>query len=135
MPTGKSLAEQLEKILLNKARTQAGMVEAAKVAEQEIRGNFEKGQSFWVKLARTTVMQRMALGFGATPILIRTGELLKRSVERVEVKDTTVTLSTSYGLASVLNNGGGNIPARPFYYFDEESKTRIYGAFLKGYLS
>lgn len=80
-------------------------------------------------LSPTTVSRRKKTGFGPTPILVRTGDLLQ-SIRTLEVTDSELSVGTLHVGAKLLQFGGTTspssalpnrpVPPRPFVLLTEQ---------------
>lgn len=110
-----------------KKRLESGLQPALDAAKAAIEAKFQNNPPGWVPLKQATILQRQRLGFGAGPMLYRTGHLMGQAVQKVEIDSpTSGTLSTSDPIAIVQNK------TRPFYQFSDQDKKAIFEAFKAG---
>jgi phage gpG-like protein len=116
-----------------KKHFESGLMPALLKAKEIVEDKFTNNPTGWVPLAQATLLQRRYLGFGSGPMLYRTGHLKSVAVEEVAIDSPNEGhISTSDPMAIVQNNGGGNIPARPFYSLSDADRKAIYEAFKAG---
>lgn len=94
-------------------------------------------------LAASTVARRKRAGFGPSPILIRTGDLLQ-SIRTLEVTDSELAVGTQQESAALLQFGGATssrsampgatIPARPFVLLTAQELEDTYAMVEAYYL-
>ncbi len=109
-----------------KKRLEAGMQPAMAAAKIAIEDKFTNNPPNWRPLAASTIYQRSRLGFGAGPMLYRTGRLAGQAVQQVQIQGDTGILSTSDPIAIIQNQ------TRTFYQFSDEDKKAIFEAFKAG---
>lgn len=80
--------------------------------------------SRWKPLAASTVMNRLALGYGAGPILNRTGSL-KRSIHLNKLTRNEVSLKSDSQYFAFHQVGGPKIPQRQMLGFSEKMQDDI----------
>lgn len=99
---------------------------AGKVVFPSIIKNFkEEGRPKWQGLAQRTQLERAAEGYGAEhPILFREGELFRNATTKdgvmYDLGKHKLTMSPFLAKAEILHYGRGRVPARPFFYLQEE---------------
>lgn len=67
----------------------------------------------WAPLSPKTITERLRKGFGASPILYRTGRLFN-SIQLARDGEFSRVIKTDVEYASYLQSGSENMPARPF---------------------
>lgn len=83
----------------------------------------------WAALAESTIRQRIALGYGAGPILKRTGKLMEGFKKEVKKYSVRVYNAVSYFKYHQL--GGTNLPKREMILFPERVKQEVVAQFTK----
>lgn len=102
----------------------------------EYRVNFARqgsGSGGWAPLKPATIADRRRRGYGAGPILQRTGEYMRSFTDgdtnvRSEGDSVVFEAGSQHKLVDILNNGAGAIPARPVDDFDAAQVDRLYAA-------
>ena len=87
----------------------------------------------WEKLSQATVIQRGKLGFGAGPILQRTGKL-KRSTRKKQVTNTSLTISNTAPYYKYHQLGTRKMPKRTILTWGKNN-TRSAEELFKKYLN
>jgi phage gpG-like protein len=113
-------------------RFESGLPPALEKTKELVETKFTNNPGGWVPLAAATLRDRRRKGFGSGPMLFRTGHLKGQAVQQTTIDGNTGTISTSDPMAILQNNGGGNIPARPFYKLSGEDRAAIVKAFFEG---
>jgi hypothetical protein len=112
---------------------ESGLRPALEKAKEIVEAKFQNNPANWAPLAAFTLRDRRQKGFGAGPILYRTGHLQGVAVQELAIDSpNSGHISTSDQLAMLQNNGGGNIPARSFYKLSDAEKKLIFEAFKAG---
>lgn len=102
-----------------------------KLAQQLIDQHFDDRQASWKKLAQYTIRQRLALGFGATPILEQTGLLRKNAsnVQIVTIQKHKLIIRIGSDDDRAVDHEYGNpakrLPARPFIAMSEKDEIQL----------
>jgi hypothetical protein len=124
----KRIESQINSILNSYRKSLISMTPAMQevrryLVEEVIPTRFEEGDAGgWEELAESTIATRIKQGFGAGPILIKTGGLFRQVTMQNHWKiDKTVTTGTYVGRLSLLIDklknsryGGGTIPGGQF---------------------
>jgi phage gpG-like protein len=85
----------------------------------------------WKRLSPNTVRQRVRLGYGAGPILQRTGRLKRSFFQVITSKQTTITSNSPY--YGFHQKGGSIIPKRKMLGLNDKTKTAIVKVFANEY--
>ena len=124
--------------------SQADLAPLQEAIRQGFAQNFETesaGGTPWAALAPSTVAQRLLLGYGAGPILQRTGSYRDAftqatnpdHVSEIEYSGGVTTLSegSSHPLTPFLEMGTGKMPARPVLELSRSAINEVSEAFDK----
>lgn len=111
----------------------SGLMPALQKAKEIVENKFDNNPTSWVPLSQYTLLDRRRKGFAAGPMLYRTGHLKSVAVQEIAVDGPAEGhIATSDPIATAQNNGGGNIPARPFYTLTDAEKKQVFEAFKAG---
>lgn len=83
----------------------------------------------WKALAESTIRQRARLGYGAHPILVRTGKLMKGF--RKDVQKFMVRVYNPVEYFKYHQAGGGHLPQRRMIIATEKIKQEIVSIFAE----
>ena len=107
-------------------RVEKGVEPAVNEAAARIQSKFTQNPAGWMPLAQATILDRRRRGYGAGPMLFRTGHLKGESVQKIEINGLSGVISTGDKIAAIQNQ------TRPFYQFTPEDKEAIFKAFMAG---
>ena len=122
MKTVATITRHLKLSILNPARLEVAMEAAITETVKIIQGHFETNQSNWKPLAASTIRERIRLGYGPAPILVREGTLRDEySVEGHEITDGGHAGSVySHNIIAVVQNA-----VRDFYTLTPEDQRAV----------
>jgi phage gpG-like protein len=90
-------------------------------------------QEPWKKLKKETIKERIRLGFGASPILVRTGKLMRGF--RKEVQKFLVRVKNPIDYFKYHQLGGGHLPQRRMILAPERFKQEIVAIINKHFVN
>lgn len=82
----------------------------------------------WTPLQTSTILQRIALGFGSGPILQRTGSLKNSFYESV-IDNKSLEIASSNPHFAAHQSGKGKLPARPMIGHTDTMKKKVVSIF------
>jgi len=83
----------------------------------------------WKPLAKSTIKERIRLGYGPGPILYRTGKLMRGF--RMDLNRTMVRIFNDVDYFRHHQLGGGNLPRRRMILSPERLKQQVVAVFIK----
>lgn len=125
----------LDKVQKKLDNPRAALTEVGGLLVSEFQQNFPaEGRRLnepWKALQRATIRERIRLGYGAGPILVRTGKLMRGF--RKEVNRFFVRVSNPVEYFKYHQLGGGYLPQRRMILAPEKLKQEIVAVLAKHY--